>query len=177
MELIGCPLAIMQISLPSWLFEHSDPMSLCACLDALMARVVPHALGKASVMYINTKVIACLHVYQAALMRRMHVCRLYYYAPSLRCCRQSRSPSLRSSGRNVRLWDNPLPEVAFHINGQSDSSLKRIIPEPHVPSRGSQARGTRLCCRALCGVNWVSISLDLGLLVLFIFFNIQRFFT
>jgi hypothetical protein len=33
---------------------------------------------------------------------------------------------------------------AFHINGQSDSSLKRIIPEPHVPSRGSQARGTRL---------------------------------
>ena len=35
---------------------------------------------------------------------------------------------------------------AFHINGQSDSSLKRIIPEPHVPSRGSQARGTRLTC-------------------------------
>ena len=26
---------------------------------------------------------------------------------------------------------------AFHINDQSDSSLKRIIPEPHVPSRGS----------------------------------------
>jgi hypothetical protein len=55
----------------------------------------------------------------------------------------------------VRLWDNPLPEAksqeswlrlnyAFHINGQSDSSLKRIIPEPRVPSRGSQARGTRL---------------------------------
>jgi hypothetical protein len=33
---------------------------------------------------------------------------------------------------------------AFHINGQSGSFLKRIIPEPHVPSRGSQARGTRL---------------------------------
>ena len=33
---------------------------------------------------------------------------------------------------------------AFHSNGQSDSSLKRIIPEPRVPSRGSQARGTRL---------------------------------
>jgi hypothetical protein len=33
---------------------------------------------------------------------------------------------------------------AFHFNGQSDSSLKRIIPEPSVPSRGSQARGTRL---------------------------------
>jgi hypothetical protein len=33
---------------------------------------------------------------------------------------------------------------AFHFNGQSDSSLKRFIPEPHVPSRGSQARGTRL---------------------------------
>ena len=25
--------------------------------------------------------------------------------------RQSRSPSLRSSGRNRRLWDNPLPEA------------------------------------------------------------------
>ena len=24
---------------------------------------------------------------------------------------QSRSPSMRSSGRNVRLWDNPLPEA------------------------------------------------------------------
>ena len=24
---------------------------------------------------------------------------------------QTRSPSLRSSGRNVRLWDNPLPEA------------------------------------------------------------------
>jgi hypothetical protein len=49
----------------------------------------------------------------------------------------------------VRLWDNPLPEArnhgTFHINGQSDSSLKRkSFPEPHVPSRGSQARGTRL---------------------------------
>ena len=53
---------------------------------------------------------------------------------------QSRSPSLRSSGRNARLWDNPLPEA----RSQSDSSLKRIIPEPRVPSRGSQARGTRL---------------------------------
>jgi hypothetical protein len=35
-------------------------------------------------------------------------------------------------------------ELRIHFNGQSDSSLKRIIPEPHVPSRGSQARGTRL---------------------------------
>jgi hypothetical protein len=33
-----------------------------------------------------------------------------------------------------RLFQRPIP----------DSSLKRIIPEPHVPSRGSQARGTRL---------------------------------
>ena len=33
---------------------------------------------------------------------------------------------------------------AFHFNGQSDSSLKRIIPEPRVPSRGLQAQGTRL---------------------------------
>ena len=67
----------MQSSLPSWLFEHSGPMSLCACLDALMTRVVPHALGRASVMYINTKVIGCLDVYQAALMRRRtpkHAC-------------------------------------------------------------------------------------------------------
>jgi hypothetical protein len=35
-------------------------------------------------------------------------------------------------------------ELRIHFNGQSDSSLKRIIPEPRVPSGGSQARGTRL---------------------------------
>jgi hypothetical protein len=34
--------------------------------------------------------------------------------------------------------------LRIHFNGQSDSSLNRIIPEPHVPSQGSQARGTRL---------------------------------
>jgi hypothetical protein len=28
-----------------------------------------------------------------------------------RAFKQSRSPSLRSSGRNARLWDNPLPEA------------------------------------------------------------------
>ena len=36
-------------------------------------------------------------------------------------------------------------ELRIHFNGQSESSLKRIIPEPSFPSRGSQARGTRLC--------------------------------
>ena len=69
---------------------------------------------------------------------------------------QSRSLSLRSSGRNVILGKERealeisgiircrkrqeswlRPNCAFHINGQSDSSLKRIITEPHVPSRGS----------------------------------------
>ena len=35
-------------------------------------------------------------------------------------------------------------ELRIHFNGQSDSSLKRIIPEPSFPSKGSQARGTRL---------------------------------
>ena len=35
-------------------------------------------------------------------------------------------------------------ELRIHFNGQSDSSLKRIIPEPSFPSEGSQARGTRL---------------------------------
>jgi hypothetical protein len=34
--------------------------------------------------------------------RSDHVCIIYI---------QSRSPSLRSSGRNARLWDNPLPEA------------------------------------------------------------------
>jgi hypothetical protein len=36
------------------------------------------------------------------------------------------------------------PNCIFHINSQSDSSLKRFILEPHIPSRGSQAWGTRL---------------------------------
>jgi hypothetical protein len=35
-------------------------------------------------------------------------------------------------------------ELRIRFNGQSDSSLKRIVPELRVPSRGSQARGTRL---------------------------------
>ena len=35
-------------------------------------------------------------------------------------------------------------ELRIHFNGQSGSSLKRIIPEPSFPSQGSQARGTRL---------------------------------
>ena len=35
-------------------------------------------------------------------------------------------------------------ELRIHFNGQSDSSLKRIIPEPSFPSQVSQARGTRL---------------------------------
>jgi hypothetical protein len=35
-------------------------------------------------------------------------------------------------------------ELRIHFNGQSDSSLKWIIPEPSFPSQGSQARGTRL---------------------------------
>ena len=37
-------------------------------------------------------------------------------------------------------------ELRIHFNSQSESSLKRIIPEPSFPSRGSQARGTRLDC-------------------------------
>jgi hypothetical protein len=65
---------------------------------------------------------------------------------------QSRFPSLRSSGRTrgsgiIRCRKPGILakiELRIHFNGQSDSSLKRIIPEPHVPSRGSQARGTRL---------------------------------
>ena len=32
----------MQSSLPLWSFEHSGPITLCACLDALSHRVVPH---------------------------------------------------------------------------------------------------------------------------------------
>jgi hypothetical protein len=35
-------------------------------------------------------------------------------------------------------------EQRIHFNGQSDSSLKQIIPEPSFPSQRSQARGTRL---------------------------------
>jgi hypothetical protein len=66
--------------------------------------------------------------------------------------RQSRSPSLRSSGRNARLWDNPfqggiwlaVEMVRSSILARIPGFRQRIIPEPRVPSRGSQARGTRL---------------------------------
>ena len=42
-------------------------------------------------------------------------------------------------------------ELRIHFNGQSESSLKRIIPEPSFPSKGSQARGTRLGTRLVVG--------------------------
>ncbi len=32
----GCPFAILQSSLPLWLLEHFDPVTLCACLGVLM---------------------------------------------------------------------------------------------------------------------------------------------
>ena len=41
-------------------------------------------------------------------------------------------------------------ELRIHFNSQSESSLKRIIPEPSFPSRGSQARGTRLTVAHKC---------------------------
>jgi hypothetical protein len=48
------------------------------CLDALMARAVPHALVRAICTCINTKVVACLDVSdQASLLRRRmpkHAC-------------------------------------------------------------------------------------------------------
>ena len=47
-------------------------------------------------------------------------------------------------------------ELRIHINGQSDSSQKRIIPEPSFPSQGSQARGTRL------GLSLRDFATDLG---------------
>jgi hypothetical protein len=43
-------------------------------------------------------------------------------------------------------------ELRIHFNAQSDSSLKRIILEPRVPSRRSQARGTRLSSTG--GLQW-----------------------
>ena len=46
----------MQSSLPLWSSEHSDPITLCACLDALSHRVVPHALVRACSWDINTSV-------------------------------------------------------------------------------------------------------------------------
>ena len=47
-------------------------------------------------------------------------------------------------------------ELRIHFNGQSDSSLKRIIPEPSFPSQGSQARGTRLVFLPKRGSGWVN---------------------
>ena len=112
----------MQSSLPSWLFEHSGPMSLCACLDALMARVVPRALGRASVMYINTKVIACLDVYQAALMRRRtpkHACLqivLYIYIYIYTVWRKKKLTCLICFNLKAkRAITRELPLQKFHI--------------------------------------------------------------
>jgi hypothetical protein len=85
-----------------------------------------------------------LHIASGAPVLRALGTRLVY-------SHQSRSPSLRWEGtRGSGIIRCRKPgilariELPIHFNGQSDFSLKRIIPEPHVPSRGSQARGTRL---------------------------------
>ena len=35
----------MRNSFLLWLFEHSGPMTLCTCLEVLLAHVGPHTLG------------------------------------------------------------------------------------------------------------------------------------
>ena len=87
----GCPLAIMQSSLPLWSLEHSGPMTLCACLESLVSLCCTTCVWWEQIhvyKYGDHHVPACT---KAALTRRgtpkhAHVCRLYYYAPSLRCC-------------------------------------------------------------------------------------------
>jgi hypothetical protein len=65
---------------------------------------------------------------------------------------QSRSPSLRPLGRNVRLWDNPFRDLIGQILARIPGFQQRIILEPHVPSRGSQARRTRLGGNQTCAL-------------------------
>ncbi len=36
----GCSFAILQSPRPLWSFEHSGPMTLCACVDALDVSVL-----------------------------------------------------------------------------------------------------------------------------------------
>ncbi len=49
----GCSFAILQSPRPLWLFEHSGPMTLCACVDAWCLRVAPHASGESTLMWLN----------------------------------------------------------------------------------------------------------------------------
>jgi hypothetical protein len=81
---------------------YSKPHFPCGCLSTLAPlhsahvwmrrylRVVPHTLGESSLMCINTEV-SCIYTctklhWRGVERRNMHVCRLYYYAPSVRCC-------------------------------------------------------------------------------------------
>jgi hypothetical protein len=50
----GCQLAIMQSSIPMWFFEHSGPITLCACLDALMSSCCTTCRGESKFMRLNT---------------------------------------------------------------------------------------------------------------------------
>ena len=85
--------------------------------------------------------------------------------------RQSRSPSLRSSGRKRRLWDNPfqggfwlaVEMVRSSILATIPGFRQRIIPEPSFPSQGSQARGTRLWRRWLNDAVWIILAQEWAL--------------
>ncbi len=85
----GCSFAILQSSHPLWSFEHSCPMTLCACVDALMSPCCTACVWWEHSHVVKYGVITYLRTYKATLMRRKHrnmlVCR-WYYAPSLRCC-------------------------------------------------------------------------------------------
>ena len=51
----GCSFAILQSPRPLWSFEHSGPMTLCACVDALMSPCSLHASGESTLMWLNTE--------------------------------------------------------------------------------------------------------------------------
>ena len=68
----------MQSSRPLWWFEHSGPMTLCACVDALMSPCCTACVWCEHSHVVIYGVITDLRTYKAALMRRkrrnMHVC-------------------------------------------------------------------------------------------------------
>ena len=105
-------------------------MTLCTCLDALMARVVSHALVRASCMYINMKVIACLDVYQTTLMRRRmpkHACLqiiIYIYKDEMfsiyhnsqTACKQKTLPATAGfQTRDLRVTKSMLYQLSYTV--------------------------------------------------------------
>ena len=64
----GCSFAILQSPRPLWSFEHSGPMTLCACVDALVSPCCTACVWWEHSHVVKYGAITYLRTYKAALI-------------------------------------------------------------------------------------------------------------